>query len=107
MSLKKLSVLIIFNLFLFSFQSQAQIRYPYPVKYITINIDGQVTKMAYMDITPPSGNGQAVILFHGKNFTGYYWKDVISFLSKAGYRVIVPDQIGWGMSTKPNTKYTF
>lgn len=107
MSFQKLLLLIIFNILLFSFQPQAQIKYPYPVKYITINIDGQDSKMAYMDVTPSTANGQAVILFHGKNFTGYYWKDVISFLSKAGYRVIVPDQIGWGMSTKPNTKYTF
>ncbi len=107
MSLNKLSVLIIFISFLFSFQAGAQIKYPYPVKYITINIDGQDTKMAYMDVKPAVPNGQAVILFHGKNFTGLYWKDIIAFLSNAGYRVIVPDQIGWGMSTKPNTKYTF
>lgn len=99
--------LFIFISFLFSFNIHAQIKYPYPVKYISINIDGQDTKMAYMDIIPSTANGQAVILLHGKNFTGFYWKDVISFLSKAGYRVIVPDQIGWGMSTKPNTKYTF
>ena len=107
MSFKKLSFLIICNFFLFSFQLQAQIKYPYPVKYITINIDGQDTKMAYMDINPSTANGKTVLLLHGKNFTGFYWKDVISFLSKAGYRVIVPDQLGWGMSTKPNTKYTF
>ena len=105
MVLKKLSFLVIF--FLFYFNLQAQIKYPYPVKYITINIDEQDTKMAYMDIKPATPNGQSVILFHGKNFTGLYWKDVIAFLSSAGYRVIAPDQIGWGMSTKPNTKYTF
>ena len=38
---------------------------------------------------------------------GIYWKEVIEFLSGAGYRVIAPDQIGWGISTKPDTKYTF
>lgn len=104
----KKSFLIIFISFLFSLQLQAQsIQYPYPVKYITINIDGQSSKMAYMDVAPANPNGQSVILFHGKNFTGYYWKEVITFLSYAGYRVIAPDQIGWGMSTKPNTKYTF
>jgi pimeloyl-ACP methyl ester carboxylesterase len=48
-----------------------------------------------------------VILFHGKNFNGLYWKDVIAFFTNAGYRVIVPDQIGWGKSSKPNIKYTF
>lgn len=94
--------------FLFSFQLQAQnIKYPYPVKYFDINIDGQIAKMAFMDVKPSTPNGQSVILFHGKNFTGFYWKEVIAFLSNSGYRVIVPDQLGWGLSTKPNIKYTF
>ena len=100
-----LSVLICFFI---SFNLHSQnIQYPYPVKYITINIDEQNAKMAYMDVKPDSANGQSVILLHGKNFTGFYWKEVIPSLIKAGFRVIVPDQIGWGMSTKPNTKYTF
>ena len=108
MPLKKLSFLIIFISFLFSFQLHAQnIKYPYPVKYLNINMDGQDAKMAFMDIKPSAPNGQSVILFHGKNFTGFYWKEVIAFLSGAGYRVIVPDQLGWGLSTKPNAKYTF
>ena len=47
----------------------AQNIYPYPVKYITIDIDAQNTKMAFMDVIPANPNGQAVILFHGKNFT--------------------------------------
>jgi pimeloyl-ACP methyl ester carboxylesterase len=106
MFLKRLSFVLIISL-LFCFSLQAQIKYPYPVKYITINIDEQVTKMAYMDVKPETPNGQSVILFHGKNFTALYWKDLIAFLAKAGYRVIAPDQIGWGLSTKPNTKYTF
>ena len=108
MFLKKSSFLIIFISFLFSFQLHAQnIQYPYPVKYLNINMDGQDAKMAFMDIKPASPNGQSVLLFHGKNFTGFYWKDVIAFLSEGGYRVIVPDQLGWGLSTKPNAKYTF
>ena len=101
-------VALLFISVLLSFNLQAQnIHYPYPVKYITINIDEQNAKMAFMDVMPDTPNGNSVILFHGKNFTGLYWKNVISFLSMAGYRVIIPDQIGWGMSTKPNTKYSF
>ena len=107
MPIKKLLSFIFISL-LFSFTLHSQnIQYPYPVKYITIPIDGQDAKMAFMDVNPANANGQSVILFHGKNFTGFYWKDVIAFLSAAGYRVIVPDQLGWGLSTKPNTKYTF
>ena len=85
MSLKKLSTLIIFISFLFSFNLQAQsIQYPYPVKYLDINMDGQNAKMAFMDVKPATANGQSVMLFHGKSFTGFYWKDVIAFLSDAG-----------------------
>ncbi|MGI8580773.1 MAG: alpha/beta fold hydrolase [Chitinophagaceae bacterium] len=108
MFLKILSSLIIYVSFLFSCNLCAQnIQYPYPIKYVHINIDGQMAKMAFMDVKAANPNGQSVILFPGKNFTGFYWKDVVSFLSKAGYRVVVPDQIGWGLSTKPNAKYTF
>lgn len=64
--------------------------------------------MAYMDVAPTGNpNGKSVILFHGKNFNGTYWRDVITFLSKAGYRIIVPDQVGWGKSDYPDLHYSF
>lgn len=63
--------------------------------------------MAYMDVNADKPNGKTVLLLHGKNFNGYYWKDVISFLVAKGYRVIVPDQVGWGQSGKPNIHYSF
>ena len=108
MHLKRISLLYIFFSILFLVKLQAQnIQYPYPVKYITIEVEGQNAKMAYMDVKPLKPNGQTVILLHGKNFTGFYWKNVIAFLSVAGYRVIAADQLGWGLSTKPNAKYTF
>ena len=71
-------------------------------------MEGQLVRMAYMDI-PPSGtaNGQTVVLLHGKNFGGYYWKNTIRVLADAGYRVVAPDQIGWGKSSKPDLRYSF
>lgn len=63
--------------------------------------------MAYMDIAPEKPNGETFILFHGKNFNGFYWKNVIPMLVSRGYRVIVPDQIGWGKSDRPNLHYSF
>jgi pimeloyl-ACP methyl ester carboxylesterase len=42
-----------------------------------------------------------VVLLHGRNFPSSYWAPVIKTLSDAGYRVIVPDQIGFGKSSKP------
>jgi pimeloyl-ACP methyl ester carboxylesterase len=95
-------------LFIFIFNLDAQpIKYPYPVKYFNLNIEGGNYTMAFMDIKPSKPNGESVILFHGKNFNGFYWKNVIAFLSNKGYRVIVPDQIGWGKSSKPKIKYSF
>jgi pimeloyl-ACP methyl ester carboxylesterase len=106
--LKKILALIICFFLCFVTTIQAQtIKYPYPVKYFNVNVEGANVKMAYMDVLPGINNGKSVILFHGKNFSGFYWKQVIEFLSKGGYRVIAPDQIGWGVSTKPNAKYTF
>lgn len=85
----------------------AQESYPYPSKYITLNIEQQFIKMAYMDSTPANANGHAVILLHGKNFNGYYWKDVAAHLLQQGYRIVIPDQVGWGKSDKPNIHYSF
>jgi pimeloyl-ACP methyl ester carboxylesterase len=82
--------------------------YPYPVSFLPLDIEGQELKMAYMDVPPRGGgNGKTVLLLHGKNFFGAYWMDTISFLTDNGYRVIVPDQIGFGKSSKPDIHYSF
>lgn len=83
------------------------VKYPYPVRYININTEGQDLRMAYMDIKPTNPNGKAVMLFHGKNFGGYYWTDVIKALAGKGFRVVVPDQIGFGKSSKAFIHYSF
>src|SRR3569833_1603086 len=83
------------------------VKYPYPVKYLSIHTDGQDVRMAYMDIRPEKANGRSVMLFHGKNIGGYYWTDVIHALSEKGYRVIVPDQVGFGKSSKAFIHYSF
>ncbi|MGN6402194.1 MAG: alpha/beta fold hydrolase [Flavisolibacter sp.] len=83
------------------------LQYAYPVHFLTLNIEQQSVKMAYMDVNPSNANGKTVVLLHGKNFNGYYWKDVIAFLAAAGYRVVIPDQVGWGQSDKPNIHYSF
>ena len=57
--------------------------------------------MAYMDVRPAQPNGKTVVLLHGKNFCGATWEDAIGPLRDAGYRVVVPDQIGFCKSTKP------
>jgi len=45
---------------------------------------------------------------HGKNFCGATWGESMTVLSKAGYRVVVPDQIGFCKSSKPDHyQYSF
>jgi pimeloyl-ACP methyl ester carboxylesterase len=83
------------------------VKYPYPVQFLPIKVENQDLRMAYMDVKPASPNGKTVVLFHGKNFGGYYWTNVIRALSAKGYRVIVPDQIGFGKSSKPFIHYSF
>ena len=83
--------------------------YPYPVHYFPLKIDGQDLKMTYMDVVPTADKPSrgAVVLLHGKNFFGAYWKNTIAVLHEAGFRVIVPDQIGFGKSPKPDIHYSF
>ena len=84
------------------------VTYPFPVKEITLKIQGQDLKMAYMDVQPAKPNGKTVVLLHGKNFNAAYWEQTANDLSKDGYRVIMPDQVGFGKSSKPtNIQYTF
>lgn len=74
--------------------------YPDPVSYYEFSSQGKSLKMAYMDLNKSSE--KAIVLLHGKNFAGFYWKKIADELVKHGYRVIIPDQIGFGKSSKPD-----
>lgn len=82
--------------------------YPFPSKYLPLNLYGQDVRMAYMDV-PPAGaaNGHTVVLLHGNNFAGFYFGNIAEALSEAGFRVIIPDQMGYGRSSKPIIPYSF
>lgn len=75
--------------------------YPYPVHMLPLTNEGEQVRMAYMDVAPATPNGRTVLLLHGRNFPSSYWAPVIKTLNNAGYRVVVPDQIGFGKSSKP------
>ncbi len=84
-------------------------QYPYPVEHFAFQSQGKHLQMGYMDV-PAKGraNGRSVVLIHGKNFCGATWEGSIKALSEAGYRVIVPDQIGFCSSSKPeHYQYSF
>jgi pimeloyl-ACP methyl ester carboxylesterase len=75
--------------------------YPHPVQRYEFQSQGQSLFMAFMDVRPAQLNGKTVVLLHGKNFCGATWEETIGPLRDAGYRVLVPDQIGFCKSSKP------
>jgi len=81
--------------------------YPYPVGMLPLTNDGEQLRMAYMDVAPAQPNGRVVVLLHGRNFPSSYWAPVIKTLSDAGFRVVVPDQVGFGKSSKPTGELHF
>jgi pimeloyl-ACP methyl ester carboxylesterase len=83
-------------------------RYPGPVSFLPLVMRRQAVRMAYMDFAPTtSANGRAILLLPGKNFDSSYWTGPIAWLRDAGFRVIVPDQIGFNKSSKPDVDYSF
>jgi pimeloyl-ACP methyl ester carboxylesterase len=82
--------------------------YPYPVHFMPMTLEGEDLRLAYMDAPPvESPNGRTVVLLHGRNFPASYWEPTIKALTEAGYRVVAPDQIGFGKSSKPTFAYSF
>src|ERR1700731_4871183 len=81
--------------------------YPHPVNLLPLVNDGEKLRMAYMDVAPTQPNGRVVVLLHGRNFPSSYWAPVIKTLNDAGFRVVVPDQIGFGKSSKPTAELHF
>ena len=53
------------------------------------------------------GEGDPVLLLHGFPDSNYLWRDVIPRLVKAGYKVIAPDQRGFGETDAPEGKENY
>lgn len=81
--------------------------YPYPVDHLELNLFGQDLRMAYMDVRPAGEpNGRTVVLLHGASYYAMYWQETIEALRHAGFRVVAPDQLGWGRSSKAAIPYS-
>ena len=83
--------------------------YPYTVKHFAFASQGKSLQMAYMDV---AAQGQCQWPDRGADARQeFLWRDLgnsIKALSEAGYRVIVPDQIGFCTSSNPHHyQYTF
>ncbi len=77
--------------------------YPWPVRQMAVPLaSGEAAQVAFMDVRPKgAGNGRTVVLLHGKNFCGATWEATARALLADGYRVVIPDQIGFCKSSKP------
>jgi pimeloyl-ACP methyl ester carboxylesterase len=80
--------------------------YPYPVSFFELQSQQQPLRMAYIDAVAPKPNGRTAVLLHGKNFCAGDWANAIAALNRVGFRVIAPDQLGFGKSSKPE-RYQF
>jgi pimeloyl-ACP methyl ester carboxylesterase len=58
-------------------------------------------RIAYLD----EGSGEAIVLLHGLAGSSDTWRSLIGPLSRK-YRVVAPDLLGHGHSTKPRTDYS-
>jgi haloalkane dehalogenase len=72
---------------------EVQAQWPYPPRFARVN----GWRMHYVD----EGAGDPVVLLHGNPTWGFLYREFIPPLVRAGYRVVVPDMIGFGLSEKP------
>jgi haloalkane dehalogenase len=71
--------------------------FPYVPNYLDIDDqDGGTLRMHYLDEGPP--DGELVLCMHGQPNWSYSFRKMIGPLSKAGFRVVVPDIVGFGRS---------
>lgn len=70
-------------------------RYEYPFQSHFATVDG--VRLHYLD----EGEGPVIWLMHGMPMWSYVWRKLIPPLVEAGYRVIAPDLMGFGLSGKP------
>lgn len=82
-------------------------RYPFQVQFFKLKSQNRNLEMAYMHLPAKAGHPTA-LLMHGKNFNSAYWVDVAKHLQHHGWGVLMPDQIGFGKSSKPTAyQYSF
>lgn len=80
--------------------------YPYTEHFLAVdNTKGGTLNLHYVD--EGSEHGETVLLLHGEPSWGYLYRKMIDPLILAGYRVIVPDLIGFGKSDKPTQQHDY
>ncbi len=69
--------------------------YPFKSNYI----HHENIRIHYVD--EGESNEEVVLLIHGEPSWSYLYRKMIPIIAESGYRVIVPDLVGFGMSDKP------
>ena len=68
--------------------------FPFAPNYCQVTDD---LRMHYIE----EGEGPTVVLLHGEPSWSFLYRKMIPLLVNGGYRVVVPDLIGFGRSDKP------
>lgn len=74
----------------------------YPPTYTTVRVDGLDLRLAHVEVGPTDGH--PIVLLHGEPTWGFLYRHVLPPLVEAGHRAIVPDQVGFGRSDKPQPR---
>jgi haloalkane dehalogenase len=82
--------------------------YPFAPHYVQVDdTEGGSLRLHYLDEGP--ADAPVVLMLHGEPSWSYLYRKMIPIVTAAGFRVIVPDLIGFGKSDKPSkrTDYTY
>ena len=82
--------------------------YPFEPNYLTVpGPEDTELRIHYVDEGPR--DAEPVLLMHGEPSWSYLYRKMIPIITKAGYRAIAPDLVGFGRSDKPTAKedYTY
>jgi haloalkane dehalogenase len=81
-------------------QFEALTDFPFAPHYVNIEDPKLGTlRVHYLDEGP--ADGEVILLLHGQATWSYSYREMIPVFTAAGYRVIVPDLVGFGRSDKP------
>ena len=82
--------------------------FPFTPNYLCIrDSSGTDIRMHYLDEGDPAG--EVILCVHGQPVWSYSFRKMVRPLAEAGFRVIIPDLIGFGRSDKPSERkdYSF
>ncbi len=82
--------------------------FPYEPRYVEVDDDdGATLRVAYVEDGP--ADGPVALLLHGEPSWSFLYRKMVPVLVDGGFRVVVPDLVGFGRSDKPveESDYTY